>query len=247
MNQKNHFVSIYQKDYTWPHVLGICQTELPPKPVKVCACTDSPRVLKELLDASLDRTQTRQLSKPKICSKTRPILHAIQFDRPSDICMRKLEEECPDLNGLLEKICSDERTARTDADRFKTTYQAHYSDPAAARMTQRDLARAIIHTGDQQLQCRMPIKITIETDCPPHCQPSSSRVNANLRHDYKRKNGSKRGKRCEIGSEIQTSLPSWKTEYQDSISKIGHAIMRVKLHHAKKKTFPLQYQRCISD
>lgn len=41
----------------------------------------------------------------------------------------KLEEECPDLNGLLEKMCSDERTARTDADRFKTTYQAHYSDP----------------------------------------------------------------------------------------------------------------------
>lgn len=26
-------------------------------------------------------------------------------------------------------MCSDEKTARTDIDRFKTTYQAHYSDP----------------------------------------------------------------------------------------------------------------------
>lgn len=120
---------------------------------------------------------------------------------------------------------------------------------AAARMTQRDLARAIIHTNGQQLRCRMPIKITIETDCSPttDCHPSSSRV-ADITRDYKRKNGSKRGKRCEIDTkELETSLPSWKSEYQDSISKIGHAIMRVKLHHAKRKALPFQYQQCISN
>lgn len=112
---------------------------------------------------------------------------------------------------------------------------------AAARMTQRDLARAIIHTNGQQLQCRMPIKITIETDCSPttDCHPSPSRIMS----DYKRKNGSKREKRCEIESK---KLPPWKSEYQDSISKIGHAIMRVKLHHAKRKA-SLQYQQCISN
>lgn len=120
---------------------------------------------------------------------------------------------------------------------------------AATRMTQRDLARAIIHTNGQQLQCRMPIKITIETDCSPttDCHPSSSRI-PDVTRDYKRKNGSKRGKRCEIDTkELQTSLPSWKSEYQDSISKIGHAIMHVKLHHAKRKAFPFQYQQCISN
>ncbi|KAL6422232.1 hypothetical protein ACFW04_010913 [Cataglyphis niger] len=251
MNQKNHFVSIYQKDYTWPHVLDICQTELPTKPDKdlVCACTDSPRMLKELLDASLDRAhcQTEQLSKPIICPMTRSIPHAIQLDQPSNICVKKLEEECPDLEELLE-MCSDEKRARTDADRFKTTYQAHYSDPATARMTQRDLGRAILHTDtyDQQMQCRMPIKITIETDCPPHCHPFSSRINE-TRNDCKRKNASFRGKRCEISTKPHAPLPAWKTEYQDNINKIGQAIMRVKLHHAKKKTFPLQYQRCESD
>lgn len=116
-------------------------------------------------------------------------------------------------------------------------------------MTQRDLARAVIHTNGQQLQCRMPIKITIETDdCSPTTDyhPSSSRI-ANM-SEYKRKDRSKHEKRYETkATELQTSLPSWKSEYQDSINKIGHAIMRVKLHHAKKKTLPLQYQQCLSN
>lgn len=100
MNQKNHFVSTYQKDYAWPDMPGICQTEPPTKPpiaVKVCACTDSPRVLKELLDTSLreylDRDRTRQLSETKICSKTKLIRHtdAMKLDRPSSICMKKVK------------------------------------------------------------------------------------------------------------------------------------------------------------
>lgn len=119
------------------------------------------------------------------------------------------------------------------------TWTNLYSLLAAARMTQRDLARATIHTNGQQLQCRMPIKITIETDYSPTDHPSPSR----LMNDHKRKNGSKRENRCEIESK---KLPPWKSEYQESISKIGHAIMRVKLHHAKRKT-PLQYQQCISN
>ncbi|EFN68454.1 hypothetical protein EAG_10427 [Camponotus floridanus] len=124
MNQKNHFVSTYQKDYVWPDMPGICQTEpstKPPISVKVCACTDSPQVLKELLDTSLggylDRDRTRQLSETKIC-KTRL---AKKLDRPSKICVKKLKKEYPD--ELLEEISPD-------VDRFKTTYQAHYSDPA---------------------------------------------------------------------------------------------------------------------
>ncbi|CAL1673095.1 unnamed protein product [Lasius platythorax] len=249
MNQKNHFVSTYQKDYAWPHAPGVCRAEPSTKPIaiKFCPCTDSRRVLKELLDASLEEHLDRDRTKPKVYPKTRPILRVRAFDWPSSVFMKKVEKECSDpYESLVEKICPDERTARTDAERFKTTYQAHYSDPAA-RMTQRDLAQPIIHMKDQQLRCRMPIKITIETDCPPHCHPSSSRVNASVKHrqDYKLKNGSRRDKKCEIVNG-QTSLPSWRSEYQDNISKIGHAIMRVKLHHAKRKAIPLQYQHCTT-
>ncbi|XP_072751113.1 uncharacterized protein [Anoplolepis gracilipes] len=264
MDQINHFVSSYQKDYSCPYTLSMCRTESSTKPiaVKVCAYTDSPQVLKKFLDASLEKDldRTRQLSEPKICSKTRPVLQAeiIQIDKPPKICVTKVNIQNQNLTfsefrreekppHLLNTIFPD---SRTNGERFKTTYQAHYSDPAE-RMIQRDLTQrddlALIHTDGQQLRCHMPIKITIETDCPPHC-PSSSRINAAVKHDCKQKNGSMRGKRCEIADVgPQTSISPWKSEYQDSISKIGHAIMRVKLHQAKKKTLPLQYQQCISN
>lgn len=118
---------------------------------------------------------------------------------------------------------------------------------AAARLTQRDMA--VIDTNGQHLRCRMPIKIIIEDGCPSYdCLPSS-RCNGSTsvwKRDYKRKNGLKREKKCEDVEKRQMLLPSWKSEYQDSISKIGHAIMRVKLHHAKRKALPVQYQYCTT-
>lgn len=119
---------------------------------------------------------------------------------------------------------------------------------AAARLTQRDMALTVIDTNGQPLRCPMPIKIIIEADCPSYCLPSS-RCNGSTsvwKRDYKRKNGLKREKKCEDVEKRQMLLPSWKSEYQDSISKIGHAIMRVKLHHAKRKALPVQYQYCTT-
>lgn len=91
---------------------------------------------------------------------------------------------------------------------------------------------------DQQLQCRVPIKITIEADCPPQCRPPSLKCNGSTRarkYDFKQKDAlKKRGKRCE-DVEGRLKLPSWKTEYQDSIDKIGQTIIKVKLHQMKKK------------
>lgn len=116
---------------------------------------------------------------------------------------------------------------------------------AAARLTQRDMALTVIDTNGQHVQCPMPIKIIIE--CPSYCLPSS-RCNGNTsvwKRDYKRKNGLKCKKKCE-DVEKRQMLPSWKSEYQDSISKIGHAIMKVKLHHAKRKALPVQYQYCTT-
>lgn len=113
---------------------------------------------------------------------------------------------------------------------------------AAARMTQRDMALTVIDANGQRVQCSMPIKITIEADCPSYCRlPATRNGNASVwKRDRKRKSGSKREKKCEAVEKIQ--VPSWKSEYQDNISKIGHAIIRAKLHHARKKALPLQYQ-----
>ncbi|XP_071578475.1 uncharacterized protein [Temnothorax nylanderi] len=265
MNKKNHFdyISTYQKDYTWPYVPSTCRTQPPTKTkpivVKGCTCIDSRRVRnKEGWDGNLEECLNwsqigpmGRLLEPKIYPKIdhqvpEADLIVTRFD-PHQLPSICLKEEYPGLYGYtaLKGSVPNEPITRVDADRMKTTYQADYSDPAAARMTQRDMAMTVIDTNarGQHLQCRMPIKITIEADCPPHCYLPSSSV---WKRDHKRKNGSKREKKCDDVERRQMSLPSWKSEYQDSISKIGHAIMRAKLHRAKRKALPVQYQYCIT-
>lgn len=119
-------------------------------------------------------------------------------------------------------------------------------------MTQRDIALTVVDKNGQRLQCGIPIKITVEADCPSYCRLPSLIYNGSTsvwkrdRDDWKRRNGLKREKKCEDIKRKQMSLPSWKSEYQDSINKIGHAIMRVKLLQAKKKALPILYQYCTT-
>lgn len=103
------------------------------------------------------------------------------------------------------------------------------------------MAMTVVDTNHgQRLQC-VPIKIIIEAGCPPYCQlPSNAIRNKSISNsNHKREIKLKRdNKKCDI-EKRRISLPAWKTEYQDSISKIGHAIMKVKLHRLKKKTVPV--------
>jgi len=120
---------------------------------------------------------------------------------------------------------------------------------AAARMRQRNMVLTVTDTNSQHLQCSMPIKITIEADCPSYCPFSSSIYNRSTnvwKHNRKPKTGLKHEKKSEAIKRRQILLPSWKSEYQDSISKIGHAIMRAKLHHTRRKALPIQYQYCTT-
>jgi len=116
-------------------------------------------------------------------------------------------------------------------------------------MTQRNMVLTVIDTNGQCLQCNMPIKITIEADCPSYCRLPSSIYNRSTnvwKCDRKQKTRLKREKKCENIEKRQILLPSWRSEYQDSISKIGHAIMRAKLHHTRRKALPIQHQYCTT-
>ncbi|XP_018362301.1 PREDICTED: uncharacterized protein LOC108760707 isoform X2 [Trachymyrmex cornetzi] len=253
MNKINQYVSTYQKDYTWPYVSSICRIQPPIKPIiiKDCTCTDSRQERKELLDGKLEKYPDwsrmgpmGRLLEPKIYEtkiERAPKADITRLDQLTSIC---LKEGYPGLYEALEKSFPKEPITRMDIDLMKTTYQKDYSDPAA-RMTQRDMALTVLDTNDQCLPCSMPTKIIIKTDCSPYCRFSSSRYNGNAsvgKRDRKQKIGLKREKKCEDIEKRQISLPSWRSEYQDSINKIGHAIMKVKLHHAKKKALPIQYQ-----
>ncbi|XP_067204761.1 uncharacterized protein [Linepithema humile] len=243
----NHYVSIYKRDYTSPLVSAARRPKSPTAIFKSCTCTDSRQALKKLVDVKVEECfdssrmkPTGWLSEPKIYPKTQPRIQEVDktpFDQPRG-CVKTLEIQCPEFYKMLEKAQLEERASRVEADRMKTTYQIDFSDPAA-RMTQLSRIRDM---DDQQLQCRVPIKITIEADCPPQCRPPSLKYNGSTRarkYDFKQKNALKRGKPCEDIEGRLAQLPSWKTEYQDSINKIGQTIMKVKLHQMKKKVLPV--------
>ncbi|XP_018348276.1 PREDICTED: uncharacterized protein LOC108752131 isoform X2 [Trachymyrmex septentrionalis] len=251
MKKINQYITTYQKDYTWPDDVSSKCFQPPIKPivVKDCTCTDSRQEYKELLDGKLEKYRDwsrmgpmGRLLEPKIYEikiEQAPKREIMRLDRLTNICFK---EAYPGLYETLEKPSRKEPMERRDIDfMYKTTYQKDYSDPAA-RMTQRDVALTVPDTTAKCPSCSIP-KIIMKTDCSPYCSLSSSIYNGDAsfgKRYHESKIRLKREKKCK--DIRQMSLPSWKSEYQDSINKIGHAIMRVKLHHAKKKTLPIQYQ-----
>jgi len=96
MNQTNHYISTYQKDYTWPYVSSICRTQPSIKPIiKDCTCTNLWQVYKQdgKLKDCLKWSQMDsmgQLLEPKIYPKIEqiPELDIMRFDQLPSICVR---------------------------------------------------------------------------------------------------------------------------------------------------------------
>ncbi|XP_020293958.1 uncharacterized protein LOC109859791 isoform X2 [Pseudomyrmex gracilis] len=247
-------VSARQNDYLWPDV---SKTHLRPQPstavIRFYSCNDS------RIDEPLDRTVGKsfewcqvvpamQRLEPKLCStkiRSFPEVEPTRFEQPRK-CVKKIEVECPDLHKILEKLlpeekCLDKTTARVEADRWKTTYQIDFSDPAARMaksIAKRDkLCRIDDTICSQKMEHRLPVKIIVESDCLPKCC-LSSRYNGNsLQKQVYKKLGRKNGKKC-MDEKIKMQLPAWKSEYQDSISKIGQSIIKTKLHQ-KRSAAPM--------
>lgn len=98
MNRKNHYISTYQKDYTWPYVSTCTQPPTKLIIVKGCTCTDSQRVRKERWDGNLEeclnwsrKGPTGRLLEPKIYPKIERVPEAdvTRFDQLPSICVRK--------------------------------------------------------------------------------------------------------------------------------------------------------------
>jgi len=97
MNKTNHYISTYQKDYTWPYVSSICRTQPSIKPIiiKDCICTNLWQVHKQ--DGNLkdcfnwsQMDSMGQLLEPKIYPKIEQIPEPdiMRFDQPPNICVR---------------------------------------------------------------------------------------------------------------------------------------------------------------
>lgn len=112
--------------------------------VKVGDCFDlsrtrpAPRLPEPKIYPTKPRLRIQDLEQPRRCMKTvnvennfSIILIVDEKINASKIFIQflQLEIECPDFYKILEKELSDERPARVEADRMKTTYQIDYSDP----------------------------------------------------------------------------------------------------------------------
>lgn len=107
-------------------------------------------------------------------------------------------------------------------------------------MARRDKPSTIVEKDSQELQYCLPIKITIEPDFHPHCHahlPSTDKSpRAKTRYVPPEKT-SKCRKKQEDDKKI---YPAWKSEYQDTVDKIGGFIIKAKLHHSKSNVIPVR-------
>lgn len=120
------------------------------------------------------------------------------------------------------------------------SFKRNFILSGAARLARRDKPSTTDERDSQQLQCCLPVKIIIQPDIRPHCSSDLSRNDKSPRakiHDYSRKNIPRCGKKRE--DDDGGPLLPWKSEYQESIDKLGHNIIKAKLHHTKTKVIPV--------
>ncbi|XP_076235736.1 uncharacterized protein LOC143180090 [Calliopsis andreniformis] len=219
----DQFITTYQKDYTWPSTRIKYPSSLLRKDGS-CPCrSDSSREIKviDLCGDQQDWSRVGPMGRlldPKLYpAKTgpHPETEVTKHDQPS-VYMKKLEEKYPNLYGILQKTPMEEIIMRVDQDRLRTTYQVDYSDSAAAAMAE-----------ESTLPCA-PIKRPVEDiDCRPSTR---SRVKKGEKKDREDKRKPK--KKGEDESQ-ETRIPPWRSEYQDSISRLGHAIIKTNMHHKR--------------
>ncbi|XP_006622240.1 uncharacterized protein LOC102677448 isoform X1 [Apis dorsata] len=214
----DQYLTTYKKDYPWP------ATRIKRKPTELdeygaCKCRDIPREIKPLTHCGDDYDWSRtgpmgRLLDPKLFpAKTgpQPETDITKFDQP-DVFMRKLEEKYPNLYGILQTTPIDEVIRRVDQDRLKTTYQLDYSERAARMMEEAAVG---------------PCKVPKEEEKDIDCRPYTRRPKIKVKNEVEKK---KKKPKKAIEDEQETRLPPWRSEYQETINRLGQMIMKHKIH-----------------
>ncbi|XP_047360332.1 uncharacterized protein LOC124953263 isoform X1 [Vespa velutina] len=233
----DHYLTTYQKDYTWPYpmkekskladdifLIGPCTCGIDPKDLKV------PKVYGEKYDWSRVGPMGPLLDPKLYPAKTGPSPETDQtrFGQP-DVYLKKLEEKYPDLYGVIQDQPTQETIMEVEKDRMMTTYMTDYGQG-------KSLNGSRVKTDDPQVH--QPTEKIIKYDCRPKVRPPLRKFRSIL--DQNGKNGiygnRKRSKKSNDVEGSEVRIPPWKSEYQDTISKVGHSIMKYKLHKPEKLT-----------
>lgn len=163
-----------------------------------------------------------------------------------------MEEKYPNLYGILQSTPIDEITQRVDRDRLKTTYQVDFSETGkvsifncvalGAQSRQESWQTSLANAMAKSFTAAAAMDEVARGPCadsrrPPEdidCRPSAR--SGVLKRDRGASGTGDIGdipkKKGEDDSQ-ETRLPPWRSEYQDSISRLGHAIMKTRIHHKR--------------
>ncbi|KAG7206353.1 hypothetical protein KM043_003722 [Ampulex compressa] len=215
----SQYVSTYRQDYAWPASKAFTAQPAPsfvPTPT-LCTCVADPpnsQTPNAYFGDTHDWSRTGPMGiflDPKIYPAESGRTADKDSRKPCQPCvfLMKVEENRPALCKSLQEATPCKTTKRTDdADGLKSTYQADYLH----KLEDGSCASA-----------KPPV------DCRPHLRhPLAKRAADSVGQCCKKK----RGRKDEDSDD--TRLPPWKSEYQDSIGKVGLAIMKRKTHRGRK-------------
>lgn len=226
-------MSTYSKDYTWPSLpkkratteddglrVGLCTCGMDPKDVRVPKMYGD-RLAGETQDWSRIGPMGPLLDPKLFPAKTGPSPETdeTRFGQP-DVYLKKLKEKYPYLYGAMQTGPSQDTTIKVDEDRMKTTYMMDFGGG-----TQYDKI--------EDVDLFAPPVEEVKRDCRPHVRPPIKKFRSALDNGKDKKKHAKKSDDMD-GPEVR--IPPWKSEYQDSISKVGHAIMKYKLHSPEQNT-----------
>ncbi|XP_076640655.1 uncharacterized protein LOC143352211 [Halictus rubicundus] len=234
----DQYISTYQKDYTWPS-RKIQRAASKFQDAGFCSCDSSQsREIKVTELCGDQQSWSRmgpmgRLLDPKLYpAKTgpHPETEVTKFDQP-DTYIKKLEEKHPNLYGVLKDANEDEIRLRVDQDRLKTTYQLDYGAKESEICSCKTVVlidRCFLLGNPDRMNGGPRSAVDTKVD------DASARTKLIQKRIGKRDEKKKFSKSKRSEDEVQeTRLPPWRSEYQDSISKLGSSIMTLKMHQKK--------------
>ncbi|PSN49405.1 hypothetical protein C0J52_12011 [Blattella germanica] len=160
-----------------------------------------------------------------------PQTETSKYDQPNTY-LRKLAEKYPYMYNILRSTPPEELIAKVYKDRMITTYQADYCKMGEQQYTVIDYGEQTAEPFDNLIRAG-GMHGTFMLDVPillPDCsyRPQQRRIfRPNLMSKlgcvHKESTAASSSKRHEF-------IPQWKSEYMDTISKLGNIIVRDKLH-----------------
>ncbi|KAK9305231.1 hypothetical protein QLX08_003668 [Tetragonisca angustula] len=204
----DQYLTTYKKDYPWPatrykHRIALL------KEYDSCKCHDRPREVKPLVRCGDDYDWSRTGPMGRLLD---PKLHPAKTGPHPETEATRFDQPA---TYMRKSTPIDEVIKRVDEDRLKTTYQLDYSEKATALMDKPFTEPCV--TKQEEVK---------DIDCRPSAKVKLLKITSQVDKERTDK------KKVSKTEDEETRLLPWRSEYQDTVSKLGHSIMKYQIHHS---------------